>query len=739
MQRSFKEFQTAVELVRNGRIGKLKQVWVALPYYSTKGGPFAKQPVPPQLDWDMYQGQAPVHDYCLERTVANFRWWYEYAGGIITDWGNHHVDIAHWGMDCDLTGPTSVEARGLFPNPEGPEYYNTPDRFFSRMMYPNGVELLLLLVDQRAGAIRRRRRPRGRPRPSRSSGSSARTCPRRSRATTATASCSSASKGKVFVNRGARAWQGGRRTQAEPAAGRRLARLSEHRPHGQLLRLRQDPQAAVYAGASRAPLDHRLPPDEHLDPAEAEAHLGSRRSSRSSATTKPTPAKSASSGRRTSFADKPHRRRNASATPRPRAVWLGLARAAPMRRFAARNTCHHPSRRKPCVVKSVSALSQRVSCGACRPGAIAVRAKEFNGLNMNLGNLHRLSNAESRSISAENFTGEKGKGGHGHRRLRQERRPRTGPRLEGLALPSTSRPSPPSPSPTSTARARSSRSGSRPAPIDKTRLYILRFYWDGETEPSVEVPLGDFFACGWGKYCQINSLPVCVNPGSAFNCYWTMPFRKKAKITLENLDDKDMVLYYQVNYTLTDVPDDAAYFHAQFRRTREAAGQDRLHDPRRRRRAAGNTSARTWPGNRAVPAGGARAKSSSIFDGDKEFPTICGTGTEDYFCGSYCFMHPETGLYAPVQHALRRHAAGVAARHDRRPAATFRPLPLAHHRPVRFEKDMKVTMQALGWKDNGAYLPLGRRHRLGGLLVSDRAARQVPRVARQGRPDRRAA
>ena len=105
-----------------------------------------------------------------------------------------------------------------------------------------------------------------------------------------------------------------------------------------------------------------------------------------------------------------------------------------------------------------------------------------------------------------------------------------------------------------------------PAPLDKTRLYILRFYWDGETEPSVEVPLGDFFACGWGKYCQINSLPVCVNPGSAFNCYWIMPFRKKAKITLENLDDKDMTLYYQINYTLTDVPADAAYFHAQFRR-----------------------------------------------------------------------------------------------------------------------------------------------------------------------------
>ncbi len=143
LQRSDRHFQTAVELVRNGRIGKLKQVWVALPVLSTKGGPFATQPVPSQLDWDMYQGQAPVHDYCLQRTHINFRWWYEYSGGMVTDWGNHHVDIAHWGMDCELSGPTSIEARGLFPNPQGAEYYNTPDHFFSRMLYPNGVELLL--------------------------------------------------------------------------------------------------------------------------------------------------------------------------------------------------------------------------------------------------------------------------------------------------------------------------------------------------------------------------------------------------------------------------------------------------------------------------------------------------------------------------------------------------------------------------------------------------------------------
>ncbi len=140
--RSNRFCQAAVELVRNGRLGKLRQVWVAVPYLSTKGGPFAAQPAPPHLDWDLYQGQAPEQAYCPQRTHRNFRWWYEYSGGMATDWGNHYVDIAHWGMDCEGTGPVSVEARGIFPNPTGSEYFNTADRFFSRMMYPSGVELL---------------------------------------------------------------------------------------------------------------------------------------------------------------------------------------------------------------------------------------------------------------------------------------------------------------------------------------------------------------------------------------------------------------------------------------------------------------------------------------------------------------------------------------------------------------------------------------------------------------------
>lgn len=141
-QRSEAPFRTAVELVRNGRVGKLRQVWVALPWYSTKGGPFASQPVPDHLDWDAYQGQAPLRDYSPQRTHQTFRWFYIYAGGIVTDWGNHHVDIAHWGMDRENTGPTRIDARGLFPNQGADGCFDTPDRFFSRMEYPGGLELL---------------------------------------------------------------------------------------------------------------------------------------------------------------------------------------------------------------------------------------------------------------------------------------------------------------------------------------------------------------------------------------------------------------------------------------------------------------------------------------------------------------------------------------------------------------------------------------------------------------------
>jgi myo-inositol 2-dehydrogenase / D-chiro-inositol 1-dehydrogenase len=128
---------------------------VTVPFFNTKGGPFNPQPVPPELNWEMYQGQVPLHDYCPERTHRNFRWWFEYAGGVATDWGNHHIDIAHWGMDQELSGPISIDGVGQFPNENESDYlkhpdrfYNTPDRFSVKMQYPNGMPLLFDAVER---------------------------------------------------------------------------------------------------------------------------------------------------------------------------------------------------------------------------------------------------------------------------------------------------------------------------------------------------------------------------------------------------------------------------------------------------------------------------------------------------------------------------------------------------------------------------------------------------------------
>ncbi|WP_431213604.1 DUF2961 domain-containing protein [Puia sp. P3] len=188
----------------------------------------------------------------------------------------------------------------------------------------------------------------------------------------------------------------------------------------------------------------------------------------------------------------------------------------------------------------------------------------FNGVESNLGNLFRLSNAKSRSISPENFNGAKGGGGKATTGTGANASRELG---QGWKVsPSVDI----APGQTYTI-AEIDGPGSIQhiwmTPTGNWRYSILRLYWDDETTPSVEAPVGDFFGQGWGRYAALQSLAVCVNPGSAFNCYWPMPFRKKCKITLENIDVQKMVLYYQVDYLLTDIPSDAAYFHAQFHRT----------------------------------------------------------------------------------------------------------------------------------------------------------------------------
>lgn len=332
--------------------------------------------------------------------------------------------------------------------------------------------------------------------------------------------------------------------------------------------------------------------------------------------------------------------------------------------------------------------------------------RQFNGLNMNLGNLYQLSSAQTRSISPENFTGEKGKAGMATEGTGKNCARDLG---QGWKI-----------SPSVRIKAKSTFTMGEitgpgaiqqiwmtPAPIDKTRSFILRFYWDDETEPSIEVPMGDFFACGWGKYCQINSLPVCVNPGSAFNCYWTMPFRKKAKVTMENLDDRDMTLYYQINYTLTDVPADAAYLHAQFRRVSPLPKKSVytiLDGVRGRGQFVGTYLA--WEVH--SPGWWGEGEIKFFMDGDQEFPTIAGTGTEDYFCGSYNFENRETRRYQTFSTPYTGLAQVLPPDVAYLPGQRFGLYRWHIADPVRFEKDLKVTIQALGWYQDGShrYLPL---------------------------------
>lgn len=135
-QRSDARFRLACELVRNGRLGKLKHVTVALPA-GLRDGPFKTAPVPAELDWNTWQGQTPAIDYVPQRCHSTFRYWYEYSGGTMTDWGAHHNDIALWGIGLERSGPISVEGKPLIEMIPGG--YTTPQQYRVEYTYANGV------------------------------------------------------------------------------------------------------------------------------------------------------------------------------------------------------------------------------------------------------------------------------------------------------------------------------------------------------------------------------------------------------------------------------------------------------------------------------------------------------------------------------------------------------------------------------------------------------------------------
>lgn len=317
----------------------------------------------------------------------------------------------------------------------------------------------------------------------------------------------------------------------------------------------------------------------------------------------------------------------------------------------------------------------------------------FKGLNLGLGNLHLLSDAVSRSISAENPNGAVGGGAkampdanNAGSRLGQGWKVRP-----CITLPKTS----------TTTLAEIEGPGAIThiwMTVDEKayRHAILRMYWDGEAAPSVEVPLGDFFGCGHGTRYKVNSLPVAVNPSGGFNCYWPMSFRKSCRITVENqLPDEVSGFFYQISYELKPVPEEAATFHAQWRRSltpREKPEHVLLDGITGPGHYVGTFLAWTQLSNGWWGEG----EMKFFLDGDGKHPTICGTGTEDYFGGAWCFQ--DTFSTPFLGYPFWRKEPNEVPKHG-----LYRWHVLD---PIRFAKALKVTIQALGWWPDGKYQPL---------------------------------
>jgi hypothetical protein len=341
-------------------------------------------------------------------------------------------------------------------------------------------------------------------------------------------------------------------------------------------------------------------------------------------------------------------------------------------------------------------------------GQLSPLRADDSPLSTSLDNICRLYDVQSRSISPENFTGEKGKGGMATEGTGKGASRELG---QGWKV-----------SPSVVIKGKSTFTlgeitgpGSIRSmwmtPTGNWRTSVLRIYWDDETDPSVEVPLADFFASGWAKWDRcplIQSLPICVNPRCGFNSYWQMPFRKKCRVTMENLADEDMVLYYQINYALGEVPANAAYFHAQFRREnplKTKGAYTILDGVEGDGQYVGTYLA--WGVHNTGWWGEGEVK--FFIDGDNEFPTICTTGTEDYFGGAYDFegngpdgktRYTEfTSPYTGVPQVIRPDGMYDSVQR-------FSLYRWHIPDPVRFHHDLKVTIQAIGWQPGGRYLPL---------------------------------
>ena len=234
---------------------------------------------------------------------------------------------------------------------------------------------------------------------------------------------------------------------------------------------------------------------------------------------------------------------------------------------------------------------------------------------------------------------------------------------------------------------------------------VLRFYWENEDDPSVEVPLGDFFCCGFGRACMVDSLPIVVVPNRGLNCYFQMPFKQHATIKLENQHANPIpAFFYQIDYCeADDLPDTIEYFHAQYRRQRPTEkGKDYtiLDGVCGQGKYVGTylaltTLERYWYGEGEV---------KFYIDGDIDYPTICGTGTEDYFGGSWSFAKQVDGKTVEQQYSTQYLGYPYYSSHDteHNPYHNDDTMPQrGFYRwhiedPIYFARNIRVTIQQIG-------------------------------------------
>lgn len=321
--------------------------------------------------------------------------------------------------------------------------------------------------------------------------------------------------------------------------------------------------------------------------------------------------------------------------------------------------------------------------------------EQYNGYHLSLSNLLRLPHARTRSVSAENPTGQKGRG--------------------GMAIPNPSDPN----RAAGAAAADDLGQGWKVRPFfrinagqtavlmdvkgpgiiqhmwlvenindqNMERGMVLRMYWDDEETPSVECPALEFFVVGHGRVGPVNSLAVTVNPRNALSCFWPMPFRKRARITLTNegANDNELVAY-QITYLETKLPRSAGMFHAQYRQARTVDQNPCviLDGVKGKGHYAGTFIAwtqmeRGWFGEGEV---------KFYIDGDDKFPTYCGTGTEDYFLASFGFPRPYSTAYS---------GSVLPSNENGDPPQQWSLYRWHIQDPILFDKDLRVTIQALGW------------------------------------------